>query len=145
MGMAILVIHGVEVWLANCYFAHDSSILIMANGLEIVGQRRQPAHSAKLKAFDIRFLFAYALALWRKERRHELTHSNGKRGTADNSQSLGLAQPSVERLLRVSRNGPALALLPATATLCEKPDSLPGRRKPDQPAPPSAFRERAWF
>ena len=55
--------------------------------------------------FKFRFFFVYpSIVHRRKARRHELTHSNGKRGTADNSQSLGLVQPSVDRPLWLLRN-----------------------------------------
>src|SRR2546421_9996980 len=73
---------------------------------------------------------------------HEFTDCIHENGTARNSEPLGLIRPDFDRLLWLSRNAQALALLPATATLRRKADSLPGRRKPDQPAPPGAFRER---
>src|SRR5260370_28482401 len=102
-----------------------------------------PNHRAsRTLKFDIRFLFAYALALRRKAPRYELTHFSIERGTDSGSESLGLAQPRLDCLLWLPRNASALALLPATATLRREADSLPGRRKPDQPAPPGAFRER---
>jgi len=66
-----------------------------------------------------RFLFAYAVnARLRKAGCHELTHSNGKRGAANSSQSLGLMRPGFERLLRLFLDAQALALLPSTTTLC---------------------------
>src|SRR6266566_2227703 len=77
-----------------------------------------------------------------KTRRHALTHFSRARGTPSSSESLGLVQPRPDCLLWLSRDAAPVALLPAATTLREKTDSLPGRRKPDQPAPPSAFRER---
>src|SRR5260221_85780 len=74
-------------------------------------------------------------------RRHEFTHCIHENRTAHNSKPLGLTSPGFDRLLWLSRNAPAFALLPATTTLRQKTDSLPRRSKPDQPAPPSAFRE----
>src|SRR6266478_3328044 len=105
------------------------------------GQHRRQAER-QIGCLTVRFLFAYALTLWRKEHRYELTHFSTEHGTASGSESMGLVQPSLDCLLWVPRNAPALALLPATTTLRKETDSVPGRRKPDQPAAPSAFRER---
>src|SRR5690348_13386930 len=108
----------------------------------LASRRRQPASERQTDCLTLRFLFAYALTLWRKARRYELTHFTTEHGTPSGSESMGLVQPGLDCLLWVPRNAPALALLPATTTLGEKTGSLPGRCKPNQPSPPSAFRER---
>src|SRR5437016_2012523 len=74
---------------------------------------------------------------------HEFTHCTHENGTARNSEPLGLIRPDFDSLLWLSRNAQALALLPATTTLRQETDSLPGRLKPDQSAPPGALRKRA--
>jgi hypothetical protein len=75
-------------------------------------------------------------------RRHEFTHCIHEDRTAHYPQPLGLIRPGLDRLLWLSGNAQAIALLPATTNLREQTDSLPGRRKSNQPAPPGAVRER---
>jgi hypothetical protein len=73
---------------------------------------------------------------------HEFTHCIHENGTARNYEPLGLIRPDFDSVLWLSRNAQALSLLPATTTLRQQTDSLPGRRKPDQPPSPSAIRKR---
>src|SRR5712691_4749196 len=90
---------------------------------------RKLASVRQTGCLTVRFLFAYALTLWRKAHRYELTHFSTEHGTASGSESLGPVQPRFDRLLWLSRNASALALLPATTTLRQKTGSLPGRCK----------------
>jgi hypothetical protein len=75
------------------------------------------AYEGKTRPLDIS-LFLRLICHRRLIRRcHELTHCIHENGTARKSEPLGLIRPDFDRVLWLSRNAQALALLLATTTL----------------------------